>query len=269
MKWALAGTVVLLAIVAILVAAIFSLQRRMLFPGPFGPVGGPPEGIEVIRLALPGGPVEALYLPPLSAVNGQAPLILFSHGNGELADDWVDGFDEPRRWGWAVLLLEYPGYGRSAGTPAERAVFAVSEAAYAWARADARVDATRLVTYGRSLGGGPAARLAVDRALPAVILESAFTSVAPFAAQFFLPRFLVRDPFDSLTALVGYRGGLLVLHGRADEIIPVSHGRELAAAVPGATFHELPCGHNDCPRPWPQVARFFDSLGLPSDARGR
>ena len=93
-------------------------------------------------------------------------------------------------------------------------------------------------------------------------LESAAMAgrVRPLASRFFLPGFLVRDPFDTLAALARFRGPLLVLHGRDDTIIPPAHGRALAAAVPGAVFHELPCGHNDCPRAWTFIARFLQQV---------
>jgi fermentation-respiration switch protein FrsA (DUF1100 family) len=142
-------------------------------------------------------------------------------------------------------------------------VSAVARAAHDWAVSTPRIDGTRIVAYGRSLGGAVAARLASDRQLPGLILESAFTSVRPFAAGFFVPSFLVRDPFDTLAAVSGYRGHALVLHGRDDTIVPVAHGRALAAAVPGAAFHELPCGHNDCPRAWPRIEPFLAGLVLP------
>jgi pimeloyl-ACP methyl ester carboxylesterase len=40
---------------------------------------------------------------------------------------------------------------------------------------------------------------------------------------------------------------LTVLHGRVDPLFPIEHGRALAAAVPGATFVELPGGHGLAP----------------------
>ena len=95
-----------------------------------------------------------------------------------------------------------------------------------------------------------------------MILESAFTSVADFAAQFLAPAFLVRDRFDSLTTLSSYRGPLLVVHGSRDQIVPIAHGRALAAAVPGAKLFEVPCGHNDCPRPWHLIRTFLDENGV-------
>ena len=188
--------------------------------------------------------------------------MIFTHGNGELAEYWIDEFDEPRSWGWSVLLVEYPGYGQSAGKPSEQSIRAAVLAAYDWAVADVRVDRGRIVPYGRSLGGGAATILASERPVAALVLESAFTSVRPLAARFLLPGPLVRDPFDNLRALRNYRGPLLVLHGLADDIIPVSHGRALAASVPGAELLELPCGHNDCPRPWLHLERFFLTHGL-------
>lgn len=191
-----------------------------------------------------------------------APLMIFAHGNGELADYWIDEFDVPRSWGWNVLLLEYPGYGRSQGSPSEASIRAAALAAFDWARSDPRVDAAAIVAYGRSLGGGAAAQIAAARPLAGLILESSFTSVRPLAARMLMPGPLVRDPFDNLRALKDYRGPMLVVHGMNDDIIPVSHGRALAAAVPGAELHEVRCGHNDCPRAWGRIGAFFASNRL-------
>ena len=76
---------------------------------------------ETVSLLLPSGPLEARFLPTMGA-RGPAPLILFTHGNGELATDWLNRFDAARRDGFAVLLVEYPGYGQRRGcsTPEQR-----------------------------------------------------------------------------------------------------------------------------------------------------
>lgn len=150
----------------------------------------------------------------------RAPLLVFTHGNAELIDNFADQFTIPRAAGYAVLLVEYPG-------------------------------------YGRSLGGGAACILATSRPVAALILESSFTSVRALGRQLLVPGFLIRDPFDNLVALRSYRGPLLVLHGDRDEVIPVEHGRQLAAAVPVAEFAVLTCGHNDCPRSWETIMTFL------------
>ena len=260
-KVALAGLAIALIGCAYL-AVLYLAQRSLIFPAPPYSPNADLGRAEIVRLPVSGGEAQALFLAPAGSVAGPSPLLIFMHGNAELADHWLSDFEEVTTWGVAALLLEYPGYGRSAGSPSERSINEAARAAYDWAQSDARIDGTRIVPYGRSLGGGPAVRLAVDRKAPALILESSFTSVADFAAQFLAPGFLVRDRFDSLKTLSSYRGPLLVMHGSRDEVVPIAHGRALAAAVPGAKFFELPCGHNDCARPWHLIRTFLEENGL-------
>ncbi len=253
----MAAAGVVIALIAVFVSAMYFGQRVIMYPAPRSTPPPARDRAEIVRLDLAAGPVEALLLAAEGGAATPAPLLIFTHGNGELADYWIDEFGEPRRWGWAVLLLEYPGYGRSAGNPSEASIRAAALAAYDWARHDPRIDSTRIVAYGRSLGGGAAARLAAERSLAALILESSFTSVRPLAARMLMPGVLVRDPFDNLRALQDYRGPMLVIHGTFDDIVPVTEGRKLAAAVPGAELHELPCGHNDCPQAWGVIRAFL------------
>ena len=86
-------------------------------------------------------------------------------------------------------------------------------------------------------------------------------------AGFGAPAFLVRDKFDSVSAIRVVQGPILILHGDRDDIVPPHHARALAAAASNATLKFLPCGHNDCPRPWADVRAFLDQHGL-LDAEG-
>ncbi len=256
------GTVLrITAAVAVLVVVywtfLFFAQRRLLFPAPVT-AGAPTRPLDARQIWLPGdgGDTEAWFLPPARSAESLAPVLIFGHGNGELIDYWPEAFEEPRRWGMAVLLVEYPGYGRSAGRPSERSIRAAFRAAYDWTAVAAGVDPSRIVGYGRSLGGGAVGLLSGDRHLAAMILESSFTSTRPFARGFGAPDFLVRDPFDNVAAVRAFDGPLLIMHGANDQIIPVEHGRTLAT-VGHVHLHVLPCGHNDCPQPWPLIRRFL------------
>ena len=254
--------VTLLALVIAYWVVAFFVQRSVLFPAPSAQWAPDRDAAEAIPLPQQGGAVRALFLGPTTRNAFPAPLFIFTHGNGELAQEWIGEFAEPRAWGWAALLIEYPGYGREPGHPSEASINAVMTAAYDWARHDPRIDPSRIVAYGRSIGGGPATHLATTRPVAGLILESSFTSVARVARRFLVPWFLVRDRFDSLAALRNYRAPLLVLHGEFDEIVPFSEGKALAGAVAGAEFARMPCGHNDCPRPWTTIKAFLNAKGL-------
>ncbi len=250
-------------------ALLFFAQRSMLFPMP--PVtGAPPRPAyaEQVWLSTSIGRVEAWYLPPIGTHNGPAPLLLFTHGNGELIDYWPEEFDEPRSWGLGVLLVEYPGYGRSDGSPSETAITEGVLAAFDWAQRQAHIDSSRIMPYGRSLGGGAAAIVAKARPVPALILESAFSSVAAFASGFGAPQFLVARRFDSVASLASFRGPVLILHGDRDDIVPPqprpragSRVNQRHAEVPAVRAQRLPAAVGRCSR-LPGSERFVDSEAL-------
>jgi len=248
----------LLAAVVLYFGALYFLQRSLLYPIPSRQPDLEIPRAEVVHLSVDGARPYAIFLPA-AKLDTPAPLIIFSHGNAELAADWVGDVREVRDW-TSVLLVEYPGYGGATGAPTETSIIAAMHAAYDWAANDPRVDPKRIVAYGRSLGGGAAARLAADRKVAALILESSFTSIADFASRFFAPRFLVRDLFDNREVLKSYAGPLLLIHGRRDNTVPIEHARELARLVPNAKLQEIDCGHNDCPRQWAGIREWLDAI---------
>jgi pimeloyl-ACP methyl ester carboxylesterase len=255
---ALVLTTVLLGLILVYWAALFFWQRTLLFPAPSA-AGAParPADAQVVWLETATAKVEAWYLPPLVSSAAPAPLLLFTHGNAELIDYWPEDFAEPRRWGVAVLLVEYPGYGRSSGVATQATVTATVLAAFDWVRAQSSIDASRIIAYGRSVGGGAATALAEERPVAAMILESTFTGIRAFAIRYGAPALLVRDKFDNLETARRFQKPLLILHGEYDQTIPVAHGRALHAAQPASELHLMSCGHNDCPRPWATMHRFL------------
>jgi pimeloyl-ACP methyl ester carboxylesterase len=259
---------VILAVVAVLLLlnllGMYFLQPHITFPRPpvyaqrpgtLAAVGG-----ESIWLDVDAERVEAWLLP--GSASGPAPLLIHAHGNGELIDFWGDAFTTLRATGIHVLLVEFPGYGRSTGAPSEASVTAALVAAYDKVAMDPRVDATRVIGYGRSLGGGAIAQLVARRPVAALILESTFTSLTDIVRRYYVPDWLVRNRFDTRGVLARYRGPVLIMHGSTDGIIPVAHARALAAASPGATLQLLPCGHNDCPPQWELVRSFLAANGV-------
>jgi hypothetical protein len=112
------------------------------------------------------------------------------------------------------------------------------------------VDPSRIVLFGRSLGGGAVCALAAKRPSAALILLSTFTSVQSLASHFLVPGFLVLDPFDNLALVGSYSGPVLVVHGSNDNLIPYDHGTALYRAAQRGKMLTYDCRHNDCPPSW-------------------
>lgn len=236
-------------------AVLFALQRQMIFPrGLIAQGQNSPHDdlfIEKIKLEAGGGVVETWYLPPVSgAISTRSPALIFAHGNAELIDFCTAEMQPFTALGIGVLLVEYPGYGRSSGTPSQKTITATLKAAYDVLVAREDVDASRIIFYGRSLGGGAVCALAVERPPAAMILTSTFVGVRAMAVKYLVPGFLIRDPFDNLAAVRDFPGPLLIVHGRRDEIIPFRHGEKLHQAAKRSTLVAYDCGHNDCPPDW-------------------
>jgi uncharacterized protein len=262
----LVALVIFAVFAAAVSATVLKLQTMLAFP--YIPTSAQiPEAVhafggEVIWLDAEGERVEAWFMPARQA--GPAPLIINTHGNGELIDQWAERVGPLRDAGFGVLLVEYPGYGRSGGKPSDDSITATMLAAYDWAASDPRVDPRRIVAHGRSMGGGAAGQLAKRRPLAAVVLESAYTSLAAMVRAHGIPDFLVATRLDTLRALADYRGPLLILHGERDMVIPVSHARAMAAAYPRARLVIQNCGHNDCAPQWELVLGFLAENGVTS-----
>lgn len=252
-------------------AALFAMQRSMLFPARV--VRAAPvalrlvHGVERWTVPVDGGEAEAFLLLGDGVSAAQpGPGVVFAHGNGELVDDWIEPLTAYQRLGVSVLLPEFPGYGRSAGTPSEAAIRDALVAAYDRLRTRPEVDPSRIVFHGRSVGGGAICALAKERRPAALILQSTFTSVRAMASKLLLPGFLVRDPFDNGAFVAGYDGPVFIAHGTHDSIIPFAHAEALAALAHRARFLSYDADHNDCPPSWSaymqEVEAFLRETGL-------
>ncbi|MEE9212199.1 MAG: alpha/beta hydrolase [Phycisphaeraceae bacterium] len=247
-----------------------SLQRRLLFPRhmiwPPGDVPGPPPGVEAIWIDSPRGPVEAWFMPgDAVCAESPGPAVIFAHGNAELIDHYADDFQPYRRLGVSVLLVEFRGYGRSAGSPSQRAITEDFVRFHGVLAARPDVDTNRLVYHGRSVGGGAVCALASTRPPAAMILQSAFTSVADIARRLLVPRVLVLDPFDNRKVVSQLDCPTLILHGRQDRIIDFAHAEALHAAAPRSTLIGYDCGHNDEPPQdlyWHAIEQFLRDSGV-------
>ncbi|MEQ8316015.1 MAG: alpha/beta hydrolase [Phycisphaerales bacterium] len=224
------------------IGLIFSPDRAMIFPASIaGPLPPPPAGVE--PFTTDAGLVW--FLPARG--ESPAPLVLLFHGNGENVAGMLPIGKRYQSQGLAVGLVEYPGYGGTSGKPTQASVTRAAVAGYDALVARPGVDGDRVVVHGFSLGGAVAAQLAERREVDGLVLESTFSSMVAMFRSLRVPGFLCRDPFRTDKVLAQYEGPVLLIHGRADTIVPPSHSKVLLGMAPDATYLEMDGGHNDGP----------------------
>lgn len=233
-------------------ARLLEAQRALIYPRLLSrhrSQGAAPRDAVVFSRALPGTrSVEAWLLPSLVAARGPAPLVVYAHGNSELIDDWWLELRPYRALGFALLLPEYRGYGRSGGAPSEAAL--ASDVIYFLEQAARRpdVDARRVVFHGRSLGGGVLGATLARARPERLVLESTFSSLTEVVSDLRLPAKLLLDTYRTSEALARYDGQTLILHGRRDRLVRHEHAERLLAAARRGSLVSFDCAHNDLPR---------------------
>jgi uncharacterized protein len=227
--------------------------RRLVFqPHQIASVPPFPEdavNLERIWLQSDQGPVEGwLFIGKARDATHPGPAVLIAHGNRELIDFYRMRAEAYQRLGFTVLLGEYRGYGRSAGSPSRERIASDFTAFYDYLVSLPMVDPRKLVFHGRSLGGAVLSELSRRRLPVAVIVESTFTSIKAMAHG--APDFLLVDRYDTLGALADYPGPILIIHGTKDDVVPVSHAILMKKSIPQAQILLYPFGHSDGPPNW-------------------
>ena len=240
---------VLLTIPCVYALACLGLRRfqtKLMFFPP-GNVGATPADVGVpyedLRLKVGEGEVHGWWIPAPVASNqssGQPakrepPVILYAHGNGSNLSDLVFRFQQFHDWGYAVMAVDYRGYGKSSGPfPNEQRVYEDMEAAWQYLIMQ-QIAANKIVIYGQSIGGAIALNLAINHPDAAgLVLESSFTSMRDMVDHRFplLPKLTPIDAvltqrFDSAQKMRSLKVPLLIIHGTDDDIVPVSMSQTL------------------------------------------
>ena len=265
MEWLLIAVALVLGVPA---AAWLAQDRLIFYPQPvLSTAHLPPDATPLEVVAADGARLHGwMRVPPRTP----APVVLYFGGNAEevswtLAD---------RRWpeDWAVVAVNYRGYGRSEGTPGEAAIVADALAIHDTVARRPEIDATRVVVFGRSLGTGVAVRLAAARPVAGVILASPYDSLVAVGRTHFplLPvGWLLRHRFDVEAEARRLDLPLLAIVAADDDIIGQPRSRALYDAWRGPKAWQVVPGtdHNTLSAPpafWAAVARF---LGQRSFAR--
>jgi uncharacterized protein len=225
-------------------------QRRWIFmptKSTWAPALAAAEGMQDVWIdyvsAHPGHEGEAVRLHGLwvPQPDAAAPVLLFLHGVR-----WDVRASAPRMrqlhaLGFAVLGIDYRGFGRSSDTmPSETLAAEDARAAWDWL-ARTQPQARRFL-FGHSLGGAIAVQLAHEVADEAgLIVEGGFTSAADVfrsTSWGWLPIYwLITQHFDAGSRIAQVGSPVLVVHAADDTMIAPQLGRALyERALPPKRF---------------------------------
>ena len=246
------------ALYVILSVVLWAMQEKITFPAPRAPLPDLMQTLgygERIELRMQDGTkLVGWYLPPAPEDAGgrrKSPVaaLLWFYGNGEtIGAIWpiIRDFRPPQA---ALLVLDYPGYGASGGRTTEAGIYEAADLAYDALVQRPDVDRRRVYVYGRSLGSAVATHTAATHDVAGLILESPFTSARGMAARHYriFPRFLVRLRLDNIGTMRRIHCPTLIFHGTADMLVPITMGRDVAAAAGGPVEFVMidGAGHND------------------------
>ena len=169
--------------------------------------------------------------------------ILFFHGNFGDVSGWGAYGADFAALGYDFYIFDYPGYGKSDGKiSSQQQLFASADAMSRYVLA--QHPPRKLVMIGYSIGSGIAAQQAAKWDAARLILLAPYFSFERLAHEKapFVPKFLIRYKIPTAEFLHAARGTQITLiHGAADELIPVQHCRDLAGSLKaGDLFYEIP-----------------------------
>ncbi|MEY4482900.1 MAG: hypothetical protein RL693_352 [Verrucomicrobiota bacterium] len=199
---------------------------------------------------------QTAWVHPVNA-NGDGLIWLVFGGNGMTALDWQDYFTSPLLRQDTFVLFDYPGYGQSEGRPTPASISeSVTKLLPALAtefKTSEESIRPRLRVFAQSLGCAAALMAVEAHQIPRGVLIAPFTTMRDMARQVVgWPLCeVLHHRFDNVATLsrLEKREGLHlnILHGSADEMIPVEMGRMLGSRFPRIVrFEEVPgARHND------------------------
>jgi pimeloyl-ACP methyl ester carboxylesterase len=232
----------------------------------------PPTGMHEIYFDVPAtdGTTMKIHAWFHKDINPNARVFVHTHGNGENLEALSESnfLGVVQQLGVHFIVIDYPGLGRSTGTPNQANLVNAAIAAIDWAHAN--FTHSKLVVWGRSLGAAVATLAAAQRqsTVDGLLLISPWNNFYSVAvdrtglAKSLTKEFLKIHGYDSQAVAPGIEVPTLIDHGVVDTLIPIKFGRLLFQSFPQgvAEMHEIAGReHNDMyldPAVWSDIKNF-------------
>jgi len=182
--------------------------------------------------------------------------LLYSHGNAcDLGSESEYLHFLSKKLRVNVVAYEYEGYGIHAGHPSVESCNADIVTIYRYLIDIVNIETNKIIIMGRSIGTGPSVYLAsiIEKKKPnsigALVLHSPFSTIKDISKdRFGLIGNITPVIYDNIGLIKDITCPLFLLHGAIDEIIPVSHSRNLKDQSKSEIkyYYEVEnVGHND------------------------
>ena len=155
-------------------------------------------------------------------------LVIF-HGNAGDLSNRIYKLNELYKLDINILLISWRGFSGNKGSPTEKNLYADAKASIKWLN-EQGVKNSQIILYGESLGSGVAVEIGKENNFNSIILESPFTSIENSAKIYYpyLPvKLLLKDKYDSMSKIKMINNPILIMHGKKDDVVPFSMGKEL------------------------------------------
>uniref|UniRef100_A0A7S3UX78 Serine hydrolase domain-containing protein n=1 Tax=Heterosigma akashiwo TaxID=2829 RepID=A0A7S3UX78_HETAK len=214
----------------------------------------------------------------LASVEHCSHIILYCHANSTDIGHCRKHLQALRSLlGVHVIGVEYPGYGTtySSGKPSEDNINESVLKVYNFICKQMHWPPENIIVVGRSIGSGPATKLAREVPLGGLILISAFKSITSIARKFVgagIANLVIANQYDNLTAIRQVHCPVLFLHGSEDDFVPFQHCQDLYNACASSRKTLAPLlgyGHNhfDWTVPIKRMDEFFVAHNVMSNRR--
>lgn len=214
------------------------IERDAFITPPAGQLTPDALGTRSMQFSFPSG-AHVLRASHVAAANDDAPALMIFHGDEEELSRWAAVQSYFHSFGVASFVFDYSGYGASTGRPTIDGLNRDGVAAYTRFVA-LTPGAKRRYVLGYSLGSAVLLDIAARLQPPpdGVIVAAGFASAREMAvATGLVPHWaawVLPDVWNNEQRVGDLRPPVLIVHSRADELIPFAHAQRVCAATKAA-----------------------------------
>ncbi|HOX81489.1 MAG TPA: alpha/beta fold hydrolase [Chryseolinea sp.] len=147
-------------------------------------------------------------------------LIFYLHGNGGSLSSWGDVAKTYTELSYDVFILDYRGYGKSAGAiTGQKQLYGDIQTVYDELKKEYSED--NIIVLGYSIGTGLASKVACENEPKLLILQAPYYSLTDMMRHTYsiIPTFILKYKLETNKNLVNCKMPVVIFHGDQDEVI--------------------------------------------------